>query len=276
MDFVARRAGVDLAGLRRGAALVGRGPRGLLGRDLGLLRRPRAHAVRARAERARCMPGARWFEGATLNYAEHMVGPDEDTGRVAIVARSQSRDPFELTFGELRDQVAPRAGRPRAPRRRPRRPRRRLPAEHPRDARRVPRDGEPRRGLGDVRARVRRRARDRPLRHRRAEGPARGRRLRLRRQARRPRAPRSPRSGPSSARSSTSSTSPTRAATDDAPARRDRLGRPAGRARRSCASTRCRSTTRCASCSRPARPGCRSRSSTATAGSSSRASRTSA
>ena len=132
------------------------------------------------------MPGARWFEGATLNYAEHMVGLDEDTGprrdrRPLAVARP--------VRGDLRRPARPgraRARGPAAPRRRPRRPRRRLPAEHPRDARRVPGDGEPRRGLGDLRARVRRRARDRPLRHRRAEGPARGRRLRLRRQARRP------------------------------------------------------------------------------------------
>ena len=52
------------------------------------------------------MPGADWFPGALLNYAEHMVGRDEDLGSVAVVARSQSRAPFELTFGELREQVA--------------------------------------------------------------------------------------------------------------------------------------------------------------------------
>jgi acetoacetyl-CoA synthetase len=52
------------------------------------------------------MPGAEWFPGARLNYAAHMLGRDEDTDAVAVVARSQSRDPFELTFGELRDQVA--------------------------------------------------------------------------------------------------------------------------------------------------------------------------
>ena len=52
------------------------------------------------------MPGAQWFPGARLNYAEHMVGRDEDVDAVAIVARSQTRDPFEVTFGELRDQVA--------------------------------------------------------------------------------------------------------------------------------------------------------------------------
>jgi acetoacetyl-CoA synthetase len=52
------------------------------------------------------MPGAEWFPGSELNYAEHAVGTDEDTDRVAVVARSQTRDDFELTFGELREQVA--------------------------------------------------------------------------------------------------------------------------------------------------------------------------
>jgi acetoacetyl-CoA synthetase len=66
----------------------------------------RAHTPYERVLSERVMPGARWFEGATLNYAEHMVGLDEDAGRVAIVVRSQSRDPFEVTWGDLRDQVA--------------------------------------------------------------------------------------------------------------------------------------------------------------------------
>jgi len=66
----------------------------------------RAHTPYERVLSERVMPGARWFEGATLNYAEHMVGLEEDTAGVAIVARSQSRDPFEVTWGELRDQVA--------------------------------------------------------------------------------------------------------------------------------------------------------------------------
>jgi acetoacetyl-CoA synthetase len=56
------------------------------------------------------MPGARWFTGARLNYAEHLVGLDEDLDRVAVVARSQTRPPRELTFGELREL----AGRVRA------------------------------------------------------------------------------------------------------------------------------------------------------------------
>ena len=52
------------------------------------------------------MPGAEWFPGARLNYAEHMLGRDEDLDTVAVLARSQTREPFELTFGELREQVA--------------------------------------------------------------------------------------------------------------------------------------------------------------------------
>jgi acetoacetyl-CoA synthetase len=55
---------------------------------------------------SREMPGAEWFTGARLNYAEHMVGTDADIDRVAIVARSQTRAPLELSFGELREQVA--------------------------------------------------------------------------------------------------------------------------------------------------------------------------
>src|SRR4051812_41728001 len=58
----------------------------------------------------RAMPGARWFPGATLNYAEHALGRPEDQDAVAVVAHSQTRPPIELTFGELRDQV----GRARA------------------------------------------------------------------------------------------------------------------------------------------------------------------
>jgi acetoacetyl-CoA synthetase len=52
------------------------------------------------------MPGAVWFPGARLNYAAHMLGREEDLDTVAVVARSQTRDPFELTFRELREQVA--------------------------------------------------------------------------------------------------------------------------------------------------------------------------
>ena len=52
------------------------------------------------------MPGAEWFPGARINYAEHAVGADDDPAASAILARSQTRGPFELTFGDLREQVA--------------------------------------------------------------------------------------------------------------------------------------------------------------------------
>jgi acetoacetyl-CoA synthetase len=64
------------------------------------------HARYERVLATREMPGAQWFPGARLNYAEHMVGASEDRDRVAIVARSQTRPPIELTFGELREQVS--------------------------------------------------------------------------------------------------------------------------------------------------------------------------
>jgi acetoacetyl-CoA synthetase len=52
---------------------------------------------------ARDMPGAEWFPGATLNYAAHMLHDSDD---VAVIARSQTHEPFEWTFRELRERVA--------------------------------------------------------------------------------------------------------------------------------------------------------------------------
>jgi acetoacetyl-CoA synthetase len=66
----------------------------------------RAHAPYERALARRQMPGAEWFPGTLLNYAEHLVGRDEDRDRIAVVTRSQTRPGIELTFGELREQVA--------------------------------------------------------------------------------------------------------------------------------------------------------------------------
>ncbi|MGN6871843.1 MAG: acetoacetate--CoA ligase [Solirubrobacteraceae bacterium] len=67
-----------------------------------------SHTPYHRVLSSRAMPGARWFEGASLNYAEHLLGrgDDHDRDASAIVSYSQTRDPIELTFGELRDQVA--------------------------------------------------------------------------------------------------------------------------------------------------------------------------
>jgi acetoacetyl-CoA synthetase len=53
---------------------------------------------------ARVMPGARWFPGATINYAEHALAR---AGAVAIVARSQTgTGDVSMTGAELADQVA--------------------------------------------------------------------------------------------------------------------------------------------------------------------------
>ncbi len=54
------------------------------------------------------MPGARWFPGATLNYAEHALapGPGRADGDVALVSVREDGRQREVTHGELRDQVA--------------------------------------------------------------------------------------------------------------------------------------------------------------------------
>ncbi len=51
------------------------------------------------------MPGADWFPGTTLNYAEQMLADLPETGPV-VVARSQTRAAVDLTAGELREAVA--------------------------------------------------------------------------------------------------------------------------------------------------------------------------
>ncbi|TML33001.1 MAG: acetoacetate--CoA ligase [Actinobacteria bacterium] len=52
------------------------------------------------------MPGARWFPGATLNYAEHVLRmpglADED---VVVLGYSQTREPVRLTAAQLRERV---------------------------------------------------------------------------------------------------------------------------------------------------------------------------
>ena len=50
------------------------------------------------------MPGAVWFPGAQINYAEHMFRGKPDD-RVAIVHASELRDVAEWTWGELREQT---------------------------------------------------------------------------------------------------------------------------------------------------------------------------
>jgi acetoacetyl-CoA synthetase len=53
----------------------------------------------------RSMPGARWFPNASLNYAEH-VFRGKDDAETAILHASELRQLDELSWGELRAQVA--------------------------------------------------------------------------------------------------------------------------------------------------------------------------
>lgn len=76
---------------------------GAVADDLGVRWHERPTAVLAE----RAMPGARWFPGGTLSYAEHaLAAAAERPDEVAVVARSQTRAPSELTWGQLADQVA--------------------------------------------------------------------------------------------------------------------------------------------------------------------------
>ncbi|HET9051393.1 MAG TPA: acetoacetate--CoA ligase, partial [Candidatus Dormibacteraeota bacterium] len=59
---------------------------------------------RGRAVEHPSMPGTRWFDGATLNYAEQALTSAGDAP--AVIARSQTRGPVDLTWDELRDAVA--------------------------------------------------------------------------------------------------------------------------------------------------------------------------
>jgi acetoacetyl-CoA synthetase len=53
----------------------------------------------------RVMPGANWFPGTQLNYAEHIFRGKADD-EVAVLYASELRELSELRWGELRDQVA--------------------------------------------------------------------------------------------------------------------------------------------------------------------------
>ena len=51
------------------------------------------------------MPGAEWFAGTSLNYAEHVFAGVDDA-EVAVLHASELRELEELSWGELRAQVA--------------------------------------------------------------------------------------------------------------------------------------------------------------------------
>jgi acetoacetyl-CoA synthetase len=54
----------------------------------------------------RQMPGARWFKGAELNYAQNMLMRDRDPDAVAVMHAAELRELDSLTWGELTAQVA--------------------------------------------------------------------------------------------------------------------------------------------------------------------------
>ena len=112
----------------------------LLGVDLGVLRASGRRRRTSACSASRAMPGAEWFPGARLNYAEHVFRDRRARRRSRSCTRPSCARCAEMTWGELREHDRARSPPAlRAPRRRARRPRRRLPAEHPRDRRRVPR-----------------------------------------------------------------------------------------------------------------------------------------
>ncbi|MFJ6699808.1 acetoacetate--CoA ligase [Streptomyces sp. NPDC091272] len=65
----------------------------------------------------RAMPGAQWFPGATLNYAEHALRTAEDPARAdepALLHVDESQHPEPVSWAELRRQVASLAAELRA------------------------------------------------------------------------------------------------------------------------------------------------------------------
>jgi acetoacetyl-CoA synthetase len=52
------------------------------------------------------MPGATWFPGVRLNYAEHALTHDRPGEAMAVIAHNQTGRARQLTYGQLREQVA--------------------------------------------------------------------------------------------------------------------------------------------------------------------------
>jgi acetoacetyl-CoA synthetase len=50
------------------------------------------------------MPGANWFSGAKLNFAENLLRYRDD--HVALIFKGEAQDPIQITYAELYDEVA--------------------------------------------------------------------------------------------------------------------------------------------------------------------------
>src|SRR6185295_2838596 len=66
----------------------------------------RADGGYERAVGRREMPGAEWFAGTSLNYAEHVFAGKDDDAEAAILHASELRELGEVSWGELRADVA--------------------------------------------------------------------------------------------------------------------------------------------------------------------------
>ncbi|HSL09611.1 MAG TPA: acetoacetate--CoA ligase [Pseudonocardiaceae bacterium] len=68
----------------------------------------RFHATPQRVLADAAMPGARWFPGATLNYAEHALapGPGKGDDDPAVIVRREDGFRDQLSCGQLRQRVA--------------------------------------------------------------------------------------------------------------------------------------------------------------------------
>ncbi len=68
----------------------------------------RFHAAPSRVLGSDAMPGAQWFPGATLNYAEHALGegPGKADDDLAVIFEREDGLSELVTYGELRRQVA--------------------------------------------------------------------------------------------------------------------------------------------------------------------------
>jgi acetoacetyl-CoA synthetase len=63
-----------------------------------------AHTPHEAVLGSRTMPGAKWFPGATLNYAEHALRRRDDG--IAVIAAAESDETVRISFAELRHRVA--------------------------------------------------------------------------------------------------------------------------------------------------------------------------
>ncbi|MBW0009197.1 MAG: AMP-binding protein, partial [Pseudonocardiales bacterium] len=68
----------------------------------------RFHTAAARVLTEESMPGARWFPGATLSYAEHALapGPGKGDDDLAVIFRREDGSREQVSFGSLRRRVA--------------------------------------------------------------------------------------------------------------------------------------------------------------------------